>query len=209
MLSLAWLVLRTMNHLCRLDLPTVQSLCSSEELQSYFNYVYSMLLRVLASKLGTSSGHSTKQDANRLSEVESCLEQLLILLGYFFLENGSSQHCMETSPILLNRLANLPFRYFCDEAYKDVLFPTLASLCFPSSANKAMLKDEMNTDLLVEYLHRRIAQRDASRQQNNSSATTEGEQQASKTQPPAGWVLLARRFPMRHWEAAAKFFAEG
>lgn len=201
-LSLAWLVLRTLNHLCRLDLPVVQSLLASDELQSYFNYVYSMLLRVLASKL---SSPSTAAMAST-GEVESCLEQLLTLLGYYFLENGSSQHCIETSPILLNRLANLPIRYFCDEHYKDVLFPTLACLCYPSPANKAMLKNEMNTDLLVDYLDKRRAQRAAAAQQQQPHSPPA--KPSAGSQPVQGWVLLARRFPLQHWDAAASFFAE-
>jgi hypothetical protein len=218
-LSHAWLVLRCLNHLARLDLRALQGLLQSDELHSYFNYVYTILLRSLATKLGTSSSSSSSSSSTAASpsnsstngplggsgggrgggsskeDVEACLEQLLTVIGYFFLNNPETQGALQASPVLLSRLANLPFRYFCDEHYKQALFPTLLSACFPCPVNRDMLKNEMNTELLVGYLHRNMKDRD------DAAATAHQVNEGP-------WVALARRFPEKHWADAARFFAE-
>ncbi len=229
MLSASWLVLRTLNHLARLDLRRLQALLVSDSLASYFNYVYSILLRVLSAKLSSSETHATAaggdrgaagegggggggsgggegkaQQTNRW-EIEGCLEQLLILLGYYFLENEATQQCLSTSPILLNRLTDLPFRYFYDETYKDVLFPTLLSLCYPSQWNKGLLLNEMNTELLVTYLEERCIQQQVEAEREKEEKEKGKEKEKEKEPLPAS-VLLSLRFPPIKWRDAAAFF---
>jgi hypothetical protein len=154
-----------------------------------------MLLRVVSGKLSEQLAPARPGES---TEIEECFEQLLTLLGYYFLENEENQATLPNHPMLLNRLATLPYRFFSDENGKNVLFPTLLALCYPCPTNKELLANEMNTQTLSLYLDRCIAQRDATLA-DWSATGTEG-----ATLP--AWAPLALRFPVRHWHEAATFF---
>ena len=239
-LPVAWLVLRTLNHLARLDLRRLQALLGSDALHSYWTFTHSLLLRQLTARLGAAAAAAAGSGGKGESiEVEGCLEQLLVLLGYSFLlrqqppyeqqgeeeeeeeeeeggggsGKGSDAHRQlqqQMSPLLLTRLATLPFKYWSSEVHKDVLFPTLLSLCHRCPASKALLAKEIHPELLITYLEERQIQRSlaADGPAPYPPPKAAGAGGGGKPEPLPAWKLLALRFPPVCWADAVRFFRE-
>ena len=55
-------------------------------------------------------------------------------------------------PTVLRQLSCLPFRYFVEPKYMDILFPTLIACSFDCETTRAILKTEMSLDLIVNYI---------------------------------------------------------
>jgi hypothetical protein len=56
------------------------------------------------------------------------LKQVILLIGYFVLENKDNQDLLgRGEQTLIQKIIALPFRFFCDKALIDVLFPTIIS----------------------------------------------------------------------------------
>lgn len=53
---------------------------------------------------------------------------------------------------MVQQLCSLPFEYFSDDSLKQLLFPTLIAACFQNGDNAAILKQEMSTTLLSEFI---------------------------------------------------------
>lgn len=89
-------------------------------------------------------------------EVFDLLQQLILLTGYFALNNEHNQKLLsrgtETHTIVY-KLANLPYQfYFGEFVYKDLLFPTLLSLIYKNTRNLQILLSEVNKNILLEYI---------------------------------------------------------
>lgn len=238
-LPAAWLVLRTLNHLARLDLRGFQALLGGDALQSYFSYTHAVLLRRLVAELPQQ--HQQPQViTGGGTEPEECLEQLLVLLGYAFLlpppagegkdkdtDGPSAASALrlqqQMSPLLLTRLAALPFRYWASEVHKDVLFPTLLALCFGHPERRALLANEVSLELVIAYLEERQIQRALATtdgpapyppkskpkpRPGSSSGSGSGISSSTKPEPLPAWKLLALRFPPACWPDAVRFFRE-
>jgi hypothetical protein len=88
-------------------------------------------------------------------EVFDLLQQLILLTGYFALNNEHNQRLLsrgtETHTIVY-KLANLPYQfYFGEFVFKDLLFPTLLSLVYKNTRNLQILLSEVNKNILLEY----------------------------------------------------------
>ena len=47
-------------------------------------------------------------------------------------------------PTVLQQLVKLPFQYFCNSQYMELLFPTLIACSFQNITNKAIVEKELN-----------------------------------------------------------------
>ncbi|CAM9749124.1 unnamed protein product, partial [Phaeothamnion confervicola] len=91
--------------------------------------------------------------------LEACFGELVTLLGYFAVGCRANQEVLQwgAAPTLLTRLCTLPFRYFSDQARRDVLFPTLVAACLGSDTNRAVAEQDVAPAFLADYVvaHRR------------------------------------------------------
>ena len=82
------------------------------------------------------------------------MREVLVLMGYFALDEPSNQESMQwgSPPSLLSRLLELPFVHFHEPELVSVLFPTLIAACHASPSNTAVVSAEMSASLLDQYL---------------------------------------------------------
>ena len=101
--NLSVMALKVLNNVATLNFELVQATLSSGSLQQEFIH---MLGFFLASCVG-----------NNTSDI--LLQQVLILIGYYTLQNPSNQETMRwgNTPNLLQRLTNLPIQYFIEPTY--------------------------------------------------------------------------------------------
>ncbi len=59
-------------------------------------------------------------------------------------------------PTVLQQLSCLPFRYFVEAKYMDILFPTLIACSFDCETTRAILQTEMSLDLIGNYIQVRL-----------------------------------------------------
>lgn len=128
--------LKVLNNFARFDLRSLQKM-----LQRPFNsdqfYHISTFLFDFASIL---------YDSNK--EIKDMLTQLIILIGYFALGNFKNQNLLSRgteNQNIVYKLASLPYQfYFGKSENKDVLFPTLLSVCHENHRNLKILLSEIN-----------------------------------------------------------------
>jgi len=134
--------LKFLNQFALLNSSHFQSLLGSDDYQvevfHLVNFIinYSMVL--------------SQSDSNRCK----LIDETILLLGFYFNENTRNQEILNwgKSPTLLQKLCALPFQYFSERQYKEVLFPTLITSTFNSNTYKLVLQQEMSTEMLYEYL---------------------------------------------------------
>lgn len=70
-------------------------------------------------------------------------------LGFFLFQVivQSGRH-----PTVLQKLCQLPFRYFSDPRLIRVLFPSLIAACYNNRQNKTALEQEMTCALLATFI---------------------------------------------------------
>ena len=78
-------------------------------------------------------------------EMDGCLEIEHLLL--------QCRLAFGNRPTVLRQLSCLPFRYFVEPKYMDILFPTLIACSFDCETTRAILETEMSLDLIVNYIH--------------------------------------------------------
>ena len=69
------------------------------------------------------------------------LHEIIVLIGYLSLLNKDIQDLMGKHKILVTLCNKLPFRYFSEQKYQAILFPTLISLCFEHKRNTLQVDD--------------------------------------------------------------------
>eukprot|EP00741_Cyanophora_paradoxa_P003501 tig00000711_g3399.t1 len=189
---------KLLNNVALLDLPFVQASLGGPDLVTEFFHLSSFLLLACSAPAPEPQSEVARQDL---------LHELILLLGYATLQCPGTQRVMQwgNSPTLLQRLAGLPFCYFSDPRYKNILFPTLVAACFGSERNRAILQSEMSADLLATFI---AEYRAAPSPAGQSPAGAEGAARAATTTVsiPARFQF-ANRFPAALWEEAERFFA--
>jgi hypothetical protein len=80
----------------------------------------------------------------------------------------------------------LSLRYYSEEEYRAILFPTLLAACYGNPRNREVVREELSLDLLADYLV----------QAQTSDSVLE----------PAAMVVLQQRFPPDLWAEALPFF---
>merc|ERR1711991_1196855 len=86
------------------------------------------------------------------------LHNVILFVGYYTFRSPTGQQVvhMGRSPTILQRLADLPIRYFAHPGFREVLFPTLIAACVESPRNFAVLTEELSPLYLADYLEHAI-----------------------------------------------------
>nr|XP_019606787.1 PREDICTED: S phase cyclin A-associated protein in the endoplasmic reticulum isoform X11 [Rhinolophus sinicus] len=129
--------LRFFNSFAALDLPAFQSIVGAEGLSLAFRHIASSLL-----------SHCSHVSC------ESLLHEVIICVGYFTVCHPDNQVIIQSGrhPTVLQKLCQLPFRYFSDPRLIRVLFPSLIAACYNNHQNKTALEQEMTCALLATFI---------------------------------------------------------
>uniref|UniRef100_A0A672IDM3 C2H2-type domain-containing protein n=1 Tax=Salarias fasciatus TaxID=181472 RepID=A0A672IDM3_SALFA len=166
--------IRFLNSFALLDLSAFQSVLGAEGLSLAFRHIVSSLL-----------WYCTQHPAEEL------LHEVIICVGYFTVNHPDNQVIVQSGrqPSVLQKLCQLPFRYFSHARLIRVLFPTLISACYNNPHNKVILQQEMSCLLLATFIQ--------------DCAANEKESEISQ---PLDYCELSNRFPRDQWDSALKFF---
>lgn len=175
--------LRFFNSFAALDLPAFQSVVGAEGLSLAFRHIASSLL-----------GHCSHVSC------ESLLHEVIICVGYFTVCHPDNQVVVQSGrhPTVLQKLCQLPFRYFSDPRLIRVLFPSLIAACYNNRQNKTALEQEMACALLATFIQDFA--------QNPAQADNQSYQPKGKCLSSQDYLELANRFPQQAWEDARQFF---
>jgi hypothetical protein len=98
----------------------------------------------------------TGLDSSSPLSYEIMLHELIVLIGHFSLNSPDNQQVLwwsqRSKPNIMLQLSSLPFRYFSTERYSDILFPALIAASFENERNRMMLEQEVNPEMLVQFL---------------------------------------------------------
>jgi hypothetical protein len=73
-------------------------------------------------------------------DVKELLHEVLLFIGYYTLDNLESQEIIQNGQTsILQKLCNLPFIYFMDKQYKEILYPTLIACSYRNQRSLAIL----------------------------------------------------------------------
>uniref|UniRef100_A0A672ICV0 C2H2-type domain-containing protein n=1 Tax=Salarias fasciatus TaxID=181472 RepID=A0A672ICV0_SALFA len=163
--------IRFLNSFALLDLSAFQSVLGAEGLSLAFRHIVSSLL-----------WYCTQHPAEEL------LHEVIICVGYFTVNHPDNQVIVQSGrqPSVLQKLCQLPFRYFSHARLIRVLFPTLISACYNNPHNKVILQQEMSCLLLATFI------------QVNAGTPPVSQ--------PLDYCELSNRFPRDQWDSALKFF---
>lgn len=149
LLNQSILVIRILNNFARGDLRALQSTLGGNSFNSdQFYHIQAFLY-----------DYCTANFSNN-SEVYDVLQELIILTGYFCLQNPQNQSILSRGTenhTIVYKLANLPYQfYFGDAIYKDLLFPTLLSIVYKSERNLTILLSEVNRNIILDFVKTKI-----------------------------------------------------
>ena len=121
-------------------------------------------------------------------EADHILEQTIVLMGYYARGSTERQQSLHwgSHPTPLQRLCNLPFQFFSLESSKEILFPTLISICHQDERNRSVVEDEISTGMLHKFIQDRMV--------DGATGTTK-------------YDSFATRFPKSRWQDALDFLA--
>jgi len=81
-------------------------------------------------------------------DVQELLNEIVLLIGYFGLQNQSNQDLLrkgQGTQNIINKLANLPYNFYMgNNVEKDALMPTLISVVYKNKPNLMILAQEMS-----------------------------------------------------------------
>ncbi|CAF0923481.1 unnamed protein product [Rotaria sp. Silwood1] len=91
---------------------------------------------------------------------DNLLRQIILLIGYYCVLNQDNQCRLAfgNRPTVLQQLSCLPFRYFVESKYMDILFPTLIACSFDCETTRAILQTEMSLDLVGNYIQTKMTE---------------------------------------------------
>ncbi|CAF2625926.1 unnamed protein product [Rotaria sp. Silwood2] len=120
---------------------------------------------------------------------DNLLRQIILLIGYYCVLNQDNQCRLAfgNRPTVLQQLSCLPFRYFVESKYMDILFPTLIACSFDCETTRAILQTEMSLDLVENYIQTKMTE-----------TTTINEDDIIST--------FYMRFPRDEWNNALKYY---
>ena len=96
-------------------------------------------------------------DENVQVDVKELLNETLLFIGYFCLENETNQTILQRGEnCILQKLCNLPFVYFMDKINKEILYPTFISVGYKNERNLSILDQEIDMNILIKYLEQNL-----------------------------------------------------
>ena len=144
-LSACVIGIKIMNNIARIDLKLFQGILSSNYYQEQFYHICSFIISYSLDYLDSSE------------DIKELLHETLLLIDYFCLNMPESQSIFGRGEItLLQKICALPFNYFCDKKTKDILFPTLISICYKNDRNLEILNKEITLEMLIIFLKEKI-----------------------------------------------------
>jgi hypothetical protein len=209
LLAVAILSIRFLNNLARLHLPLLQDMLSSDEYYDQVYHLFDYILRYASEHLDSGP-----------EDVRELLHELILLIGYFVSMNCKNQGMMnrgETS--IIQRLCNLPFAYFGDKKYINVLFPTLISISHDHPHNFSILSTEISVELLINYVKQQILlypleengkdeRKNENRSKRSLSISSSNSYSKSVLAAASFKLVFLNRFPRDLWERALAFMTE-
>lgn len=119
---------------------------------------------------------------------DEVIKKSLILMGYHALNCQKNQESLNwgTQPTALQRICSLPFRFFSEEANKQVLFPTLIAVCYDNQRNTSVVEQELSVDMIVDYIEKNIAAGKSSNSDGKDFAQDEEDGSNNKENDPVG-----------------------
>ena len=208
LLAVAILSTRFLNNLARLHLPLLQELLSNDEYYDQMYHLFDYILRYCTEHLDTGP-----------EDVRELLHEIILLIGYFASINTKNQKMMnlgETS--IIQRLCGLPFAYFTDKKYINVLFPTLIAICYEHKHNYSILQHEFSVDILIKYIKDQAStysiddkckddHKSDSRSNRSLSISSSNSYSKSVLAAASFKLVFLNRFPRKLWESAVEFFS--
>jgi len=164
-----------LNTLAILDLDTFQTTLGEETISLQLRHVANYIL-----------AYCNHQQA---AINDSLLRQIILLIGYYCVLNQDNQCRLAfgNRPTVLQQLSCLPFRYFVESKYMDILFPTLIACSFDCETTRAILQTEMSLDLIANYIQTKL-----------TGTTTVNEDDTISA--------FYMRFPRDEWNNASKYY---
>ncbi|KAF7660967.1 hypothetical protein LDENG_00270730 [Lucifuga dentata] len=171
--------IRFLNSFALLDLSAFQTVLGAEGLSLAFRHIVSSLLWYCTQ-------HSS----------EELLNEVIICVGYFTVNHPDNQVIVQSGrqPSVLQKLCQLPFRYFSDPRLIRVLFPSLISACYNNSQNKVILQQDMSCVMLTTFI------------QDCASNKKESDKAKQPVSQPVDYCEFSNRFPRDQWDSALQFF---
>ena len=137
-------------------------------------------------------------------EKESLTALLIVLVGFYVYNCATNQESLlwGKRPTPLQSMLALPFRYFSNEQYKDILLPTLICVCYNNEHALQAVNEEMSLEVLVNYINIQI---DKEKKELATRQETDDKGLDVVTVKPSSWLLLENRFPRNQWDNAVEY----
>ena len=144
---------KLLHRMVRQHLSAVQEVLAQEGISLEFRHIASYLLWYCQAAINTSNRNSDNE--SDIVRFKALLHEIIALVGYFAARHQENQTIVQSGhrPSVLEQLCNLPFPYFSQPELKRILFPTLLACCFDNDENRAILQEEMNWQLIDEFLY--------------------------------------------------------
>lgn len=144
---------KLLHRMVRQHLSAVQEVLAQEGISLEFRHIASYLLWYCQAAINASNKNSDNE--SDITRFKALLHEIIALVGYFAARHQENQTIVQSGhrPSVLEQLCNLPFPYFSQPELKRILFPTLLACCFDNDENRAILQEEMNWQLIDEFLY--------------------------------------------------------
>ena len=159
-LQITFLSFRLLNNLASIDLDFIQKTLGETfqtELFHIMGYLFSYFESVKYDPSVVIYENFSPGPMVARINVLDLLNETILLLGYFCLENQPNQDMLHyhngRNPTLLQRLTSLPSQYFTVMDNKQILFPTLICAVFENDTNREIFRGEMDVSVLTQYIN--------------------------------------------------------
>ncbi len=120
-------------------------------------------------------------------ELDLLFQNTLVLLGRVCVGNPSNAELVRLGlqrPVMIKRLASLPFEYFLDPVKKFALLPTLIILCFEDETTRWVVEEDVSLRFFGRFIQQYAEQPSQSKEA----------------------MAFAARFPRQLWQPAMDLF---
>ncbi|KAF0982560.1 hypothetical protein FDP41_011490 [Naegleria fowleri] len=162
-LKITFLTFRILNNLSCIDLDFVQKTLG-ETFQTELFHIIGYLLAYIESvnyepSIVVYDGFTSTTPNNKIT-IPDLLNEIILEIGYFCLECQSNQDMLHyhngRNPTLLQRLISLPEKYYSEHQNRQILLPTLICAVFENDTNREILRKEMNTSILIQFIEQEV-----------------------------------------------------
>ncbi|UJR37944.1 hypothetical protein I4U23_030629 [Adineta vaga] len=166
-----------LNTIAILDLDTFQTVLGEDTISLQLRHVANYILAYCNHQQTTIN--------------DTLINQIILLMGYYCVLNQDNQCRLAfgNRPTILQQLSCLPFRYFVEAKYMDILFPTLIACSFDCDSTRAILQTEMSLDLIINFIQTKLTETKVLDEDNNNTI-----------------FVFHMRFPRDEWNNALKYY---